>query len=588
MDNKQFCFIICTNNEILLGECMEYLKMLYVPVGYTVDALTITEAKSMTSGNNEGMRASEAKYKIYMHQDVFITNRYFLYDLLDIFNMDTRIGLIGMVGYAKISEDAVMWHEKRYGANPMYGSGEYKYTDFGSYRYSVSDGVTDVKVADGLLLATQYDIEWDEEFDAWDFYDASQCVRFSDAGYRVVVPNQRVPWFVHDDGLYLSVWNYNRYRKLFMTKYMNRDDGSKKIAFITCVNNEKYYDEFKWYTDRLVVPEGYSVELIPIRGASSMAEGYNQGMRSTNAKYKIYVHQDVFFVNTDYLNVILDAFQSNPDIGMIGTIGTSKIPEDADCWDAWDAGCTMACTGYRTLDIKNTNGDVLLTDIKLIDGMFMATQCDIEWRTDIGNKWDFYDISQSIEFLSHGFKIGILCTAKSSMIHDCGCSKLVNYDESRQKLINAYDSVFRAPYVNKYYKNNFEANAELFEILRTLFDKGYYEELYNGYETYKDGFYTDIQFIMCTYDIYNVEKSMNIEFSFGKKPFDVVKNEIIELRFLIRRNYYFPSANTRIELKKYMTEKHISKAAVSCTVLTAVPPREYRAAANDIIVDSFF
>ena len=36
-----------------------------------------------------------------------------------------------------------------------------------------------VAAADGLLLATQYDIDWREDlFENWHFYDISQCMEF--------------------------------------------------------------------------------------------------------------------------------------------------------------------------------------------------------------------------------------------------------------------------------------------------------------------------------------------------------------------------------------------------------------------------
>lgn len=220
MNDKKFCFIICTNNEMLLNECIGYLNRLYVPEGYEIDLLTVTEAKSMTSGYNEAMNASDARYKIYMHQDVYIINRYILFDLLEIFESGRDIGMVGMVGYQDVSPFGMMWLEKKVGAVPMYGSGHYESINSNDYRYSLDDGLNEVKVADGLLLATGHDIAWDEEFDGWDFYDASQCMRFNNAGLRVVVPEQKYPWVVHDDGKFLSLWNYNKYRKKFMEKYM--------------------------------------------------------------------------------------------------------------------------------------------------------------------------------------------------------------------------------------------------------------------------------------------------------------------------------------------------------------------------------
>lgn len=221
MNDKSFCFIICTNNDILLEECITYLNRLSVPEGYTVDLISVTDAKSMTSGYNEAMASSDAKYKIYMHQDVFIINEHFLYDLLSVFESDMKIGMIGMVGYERLSETGVMWREKKTGCDPAYGAKDaYQGMDVSGYRYSREDGFSDVFVADGLLLATSADIPWDEEnFDGWDYYDASQCMRFHENGYRVVTPVQKYPWFIHDDGMYLTMFSYQKYRQRFMDIY---------------------------------------------------------------------------------------------------------------------------------------------------------------------------------------------------------------------------------------------------------------------------------------------------------------------------------------------------------------------------------
>ena len=72
----------------------------------------------------------------------------------------------------------------------------------------------------------------------------------------------------------------------------------KKICFIMCVNDAALMDEAIYYLNRLEVPEGYVTDLLTIEGAPSMAEGYNEGMRSSDAKYKIYLHQDVFIIES--------------------------------------------------------------------------------------------------------------------------------------------------------------------------------------------------------------------------------------------------------------------------------------------------
>ena len=60
------------------------------------------------------------------------------------------------------------------------------------------------------------------------------------------------------------------------------------MVFITCVNDEAEYAECRYYLERLRIPEGYAVEMIKIQDALSMAAGYNAGMNSSDAKYKVY------------------------------------------------------------------------------------------------------------------------------------------------------------------------------------------------------------------------------------------------------------------------------------------------------------
>lgn len=219
MINNQFCFIICTNNDLYIQECMLYISELIVPEGYTIDILTIKDAKSITSGYNEAMKASRAKYKIYMHQDVFIINKYFLVNLLNIFNFDSRVGMIGMVGAPSINDEAIMWSSIRVG-------GILKSEDLDKPYVSEIDDTPEasgiVSAIDGFLMATCVDIPWREDlFDGWDFYDMSQSMEFKKRGYLIVVPSQNRPWCLHDDGGMLNFFNYNHYRRIFIKEYMS-------------------------------------------------------------------------------------------------------------------------------------------------------------------------------------------------------------------------------------------------------------------------------------------------------------------------------------------------------------------------------
>lgn len=81
-----------------------------------------------------------------------------------------------------------------------------------------------------------------------------------------------------------------------------------KIAVITCVNNEEEYAQALSYIDRLHVPDGYELDVIAVREAPSMAAGYQMAMEHTDARYKIYMHQDTFIINREFLQDMLSVF----------------------------------------------------------------------------------------------------------------------------------------------------------------------------------------------------------------------------------------------------------------------------------------
>lgn len=213
MNEKKIAFIICMNDEAAYAESKYYLDHLLVPEGYELDVLAITEAPSMTAGYNAGMQGTDAKYKVYMHQDVQIVNRNFIQDMLNVFEMDERIGLMGVIGARHLDNDAKMvmsWDTGKILHNCSPSRLEYEME---------STAYQEVEAVDGLLLATQFDVPWREDiFDGWDYYDISQCMEFLRKGKMVVVPYQVEPWVWHDN-LYSKMDRYYDYARLFAEEY---------------------------------------------------------------------------------------------------------------------------------------------------------------------------------------------------------------------------------------------------------------------------------------------------------------------------------------------------------------------------------
>lgn len=215
---------------------------------------------------------------------------------------------------------------------------------------------------------------------------------------------------------------------------------SHKFSFILCVNNDLYQKECIHYIRELTVPSGYEIDILCITDATSMTSAYNAAMQASDAKYKIYLHQDVFLLAHDFLSDILTIFQ-NPSIGMIGTVGALLLPQNAQAASHWDCGDTLCCTDIDTSHICTFRADSpSVTDVTAIDGMLMITQYDFPWDETTFDAFHFYDISQCMTFRSHGYRIVVPKTDAPWAIHDSGISSEKGYDIYRKRFCSKYQS----------------------------------------------------------------------------------------------------------------------------------------------------
>jgi hypothetical protein len=242
--------------------------------------------------------------------------------------------------------------------------------------------------------------------------------------------------------------------------------NNKKIDFIICVNDIARYGECARYIQELHVPDGYETEIISIQEADSMAAGYNAAMNNSDAKYKVYLHQDVYILNENFISDTLEIFRKNQNVGMLGVIGAATLPDDALCYLAWRFGRVY---DYDGQSIGNTNflnqaGHDDYISAAAIDGMIMMTQYDIPWREDFLDGWDFYDISQSIEMKRHGYEVAVPHQKETWCYHDNGVSKLSKYDFYRKKMMLEYSSYFPGKFDETENARSTEERKRLSEI----------------------------------------------------------------------------------------------------------------------------
>lgn len=237
MNDKKICFISCVNDSIEYSIALKHIKQLEIPEGYEIEIVTIEGAQSMTSGYNQGMKKSDAKYKVYIHQDVSIINKKFISNIIELFERNAKLGMIGVIG-SKTVPKGVWWESSQpYGVvyHTPSGKGQLSLTG----RYNVENEYEKVKVIDGLIMATQYDLSWREDlFQGWHFYDVSQCFEFINHGYDIGIPKQDTPWCIHDCGI-ISYEGFEKERQIFLKNYPDliHHEWKKNNNVLSEINN---------------------------------------------------------------------------------------------------------------------------------------------------------------------------------------------------------------------------------------------------------------------------------------------------------------------------------------------------------------
>ncbi|GAK11557.1 glycosyltransferase family protein [Geomicrobium sp. JCM 19039] len=226
MDPKKFAFICCVNDWEEYEESCRHIGALAIPDGYTVERIPMEGQPSMTAGYNRAMQETDAKYKIYHHQDTMVIDQLFLFHVLYVFNHPS-IGMIGVAGSEHIPESGIWWEAP---AAALYGmTVQYRETMSVLTFTNPTDTYVPVASIDGLIMVTQHDLLWVEQFDGWHFYDVSQSVQFARAGYQVVVPHQTMPWTFHNCGTGFDALAYDHYLRLFLNWYSRHPDEIKRV-----------------------------------------------------------------------------------------------------------------------------------------------------------------------------------------------------------------------------------------------------------------------------------------------------------------------------------------------------------------------
>lgn len=349
--------------------------------------------------------------------------------------------------------------------------------------------------------------------------------------------------------------------------------NEKKIAFISCVNNKLYFEECKHYIEKLHIPAGYEIEVLAVEGAVSMCAGYNEAMQSTDAKYKIYMHQDVFIRDVEFLDKIVQIFKENSKIGMLGMVGGVRMPKTGVVYRAWNIG-KVDCrepdlSYYLEGDTKKKQNEV----VEAIDGLVMITQYDIPWREDLFANFDFYDASGAFEMRRKGYEVVVPYQETPWVIHDSSFAKLGNYDVNRKICLKEYPEFLYAEngYEFSYNEEWDKLSKALAEEVKQMLGSGNFRDAVATIQAYKKTGRKDSELellaVMC--DIIRLEEQYHVEKSFfsGISGYENIYEKYTTIRFLLRRMELDFPAEEYEELPQAIRKNEISYEAITTIML---------------------
>ncbi len=340
--------------------------------------------------------------------------------------------------------------------------------------------------------------------------------------------------------------------------------NERKIAFILCMTNEQEYAECKRYLDRLVVPDGFETDVITIQEAPSMCAGYNAGMQSTDAKYKVYIHQDTFIINKNFIADMLKVFEDE-NVGLMGTLGARKLPSNGHAVSSWDTG--KVYHNGNNYDLGYQEKGRIYTEVEAVDGLLIATQYDIAFREDIFFEFDFYDISICMEYRRAGFKLAVANQDEPWVFHNNKFSKMTKYDNNRKKFIDEYRADFELKDEDKELDDiEYEiGKVESLKAFEKLIDEGHMEAVCKTILGQKYD-YLWLKDITILSRIYVIERDKNSAFQWNKGISDIY-DKLNDLKNFLKRveyNVEMEGDEYRYYGLKYSFETMVMIAASHC------------------------
>lgn len=158
---------------------------------------------------------------------------------------------------------------------------------------------------------------------------------------------------------------------------------NNRIAIIIAISNINNKYHITKILKNILVPSPYSVEVIFINEIN-VAKAYNTGLNKTTADYKLYIREDVFFLETEFLSRLTYMIPTYEHRFAIGCLG-SYLTSDGNYAKKNKLYGSYKYRSNDKIEYSNARNVLYRQKVHILDSSILFTNSNIKWDECVGN-----------------------------------------------------------------------------------------------------------------------------------------------------------------------------------------------------------